>query len=172
MMPEVTKSTQSVSNPIDTINLPDPLDYQSFPNPAPILTAPRNISFQSQYDSQSQAVHSANILNQTKDQSFFNAFQDQYYAQSEAFQSYGGPNILHDPSQSNAGQFPFQNSFLHNIPSNINSTTFGAQFQAYLPNTAGNTIESGQLRGPHYQNPEVYPQWQSFDANTETPEWA
>ena len=183
-MPEVTKSTQPILNP------PDPLDYQSF-QPTPILTAPQNNSFQSQYDSQSQTVYSydgANILNQTNnDQSFFNStptfitnppFQDQYYAQSEAFQSHGGDNILHDPSQSNAGQFPFQNSFLHNIPSNIDSTTFGAQFQTYLPTASGNTIESGHLPGgagmeqPYYQNLDVYPEWESFDANTEPGEWA
>ena len=163
------------------MNPPDPLDYQSL-HPTPILTAPRNNSFQ---DSQSQAVHSYDGVNQTNDQSFLTStpisinppFQDQYYAQSEAFQSYGGDNIIHHPSQSNAGQFPFQNSFLHNIPSNINSTTFDAQFQTYLPNASANTIECGHLRGSgmeqsYYQNPDLYPEWQSFDANTEPGEWA
>jgi hypothetical protein len=168
------------------MNPPDPLDYQSF-HPTSILTAPRNNSFQTQYDSQPQAIdsHDGTNINQTNDQSFFNAtpifitnppFQDQYYTQSEAFQSCGGDNILHDSSQSKAGQFPFQNSFPPNIPSNIDSTTFGGQFPAYLPNASGNTIESGHLRGAgmeqYYQSPELYPQWQSFDANTEPAEWA
>ena len=191
MMPEVTKSTQPVSKQIEKINPPHLFDYQSFSNAPPILTDPPNNSFQSQYDSQSQAAHSydgANILNQTNHQSFFNAtpiltkppntlFQDQYYAQPEAVQWYSGANILHDPSQSNAGQFPFHNSFPDNIPSNIDSTTFGAQLQAYLPNASGNTIEGGQLPGVgmdqlYHQNLEVYPQWQSWDANPEPPEWA
>jgi hypothetical protein len=181
MMPEVTESTQPVSNQIEQINPPDPFDYQSFSNATPILTNPPNNSFQRQYDSQSQPVHSydgTNILKETNHQSFFHAtpistnppntlFPGQYYAQSEANQSYSGADIpnqpRHNPSQSNAAQFPFNNVFLHDIHSNIDSTALGAHLQAHLPNASGNTIESSQLGAggmehPYYGNPETYPQ--------------
>jgi hypothetical protein len=178
MMPEVTESTHPVSNQMEQINPPDPFDYHSFANATPILTNPPNNSFQRQYDSQSQSgVHSYDGTNILNPQSFFNAtpistnppntlFPGQYYSQFQANQSYSGADILnqpsHDPYQSNAAEFPFNNSFLHDIQSNIDSTALGDQLLAHLPNASGNTIESSQLGagGMEQQSwePEAYPQ--------------